>query len=168
MTRRVFYSFYYQEDATRVQNIKNIGVVEGQRIVNSNEWETVKRKGDAAIKNWIDEAMKYTSCTIVLVGAQTADRKWVQYEIKHSFDEKRPIFGIYIDQLKDFYGQTTTRGENPFARWTIGEGKKQISLDRIIPVYDPKVTGKTAYNVIREKLERWVEDAINRGGTYHV
>ncbi|MYV06425.1 TIR domain-containing protein [Furfurilactobacillus milii] len=81
MTRRVFYSFHYQLDASRVQQIKNIGAIEGQKIVNSNEWEAVKRQGDLAIQNWIDDAMMYTSCTIVLVGEETADRKWVQYEI---------------------------------------------------------------------------------------
>lgn len=168
MARRVFYSFHYQLDSTRVQQIKNIGAVEGQRIVNSNEWETVKRQGDNAIKRWIDDAMRYTSCTIVLVGAETSDRKWVQYEIQHSFDEKRPIFGIYIDQVRDLHGQITRRGKNPFTRWTVGEGLNRTSLDKLVPVYDPKAIWDTPYQVIRQNMERWIEDAIKRGGTYHV
>lgn len=168
MARRVFFSFHYQLDASRVQQIKNMGIVEGQRIVNSNEWETVKRQGDAAIQRWIDDAMKYTSCTIVLVGPQTADRKWVQYEIQHSFDKKRPIFGIYIDQLHDLRGRTTVRGKNPFSRWTIGEGANLKRLDTIIPVYDPNTSWQTPYKVILTNLEDWIEDAVRRGGVYHV
>ena len=44
-------------------------------------WEEVKRKGDDAIKKWIDDEMTGRTCAIVLVGAQTASRKWVTYEI---------------------------------------------------------------------------------------
>ncbi|WP_421016787.1 TIR domain-containing protein [Furfurilactobacillus cerevisiae] len=168
MTRRVFYSFHYQLDASRVQQIKNIGAIEGQKIVNSNEWEAVKRQGDLAIQNWIDDAMMYTSCTIVLVGEETADRKWVQYEIKHSFEQKRPIFGIYIDRIRNLQGQTARKGKNPFSRWSIGEGLNKKSLDTIIPIYDPKSSWQTPYTVIRQNIEGWIEDAIKRGGTYHV
>ena len=43
----------------RVQQIRNIGVIEGNEPVSPNKWEEIKRKGDAAIEDWIDENMKY-------------------------------------------------------------------------------------------------------------
>lgn len=50
MAKSVFYSFHYDNDAWRVQQIINMGALDGQTILNSQDWETVKRQGDAAIK----------------------------------------------------------------------------------------------------------------------
>ena len=79
-----FLSFCYDDDVNRVQQIRNMGLFDGQQILSSNDFETVKRKGDIAIQNWINEQLKYKQCLIVLIGKNTADRPWVQYEIKKS------------------------------------------------------------------------------------
>ena len=50
MAKSVFYSFHYDRDAWRVQQIIQMGALEGQPILNAQQWEEVKRKGDAAIK----------------------------------------------------------------------------------------------------------------------
>ena len=36
------------------------------------EWESIKRKGDAAIQNWIGEQLQNTSVTVILIGTETA------------------------------------------------------------------------------------------------
>lgn len=41
----VFFSFHYDRDAWRVQQILNMGALEGQTILNAQEWEAVKSKG---------------------------------------------------------------------------------------------------------------------------
>ena len=87
MTRRVFFSFHYQRDAWRASQVRNIGVIEGNASATDNKWEEVKRGGDAAIRRWIDEQLTGRSCTIVLVGAETADRQWVKYEIEKSWND---------------------------------------------------------------------------------
>ena len=74
----VFYSFHYDNDVFRVQQIRNMGVVEGEEPVSPNEWEDVKRRGDAAVERWIDGSMKFKRCVIVLIGSQTAYRPWVK------------------------------------------------------------------------------------------
>ena len=81
--RQVFYSFHFKNDVMRVQQIRNMGVVEGNTPVAPNTWEEVKRRGDTSIKKWIDENMRYRSCVVVLVGSETANRKWVRYEIEN-------------------------------------------------------------------------------------
>lgn len=65
-------------DAWRVQQIIQMGALEGQPILNAQQWEAVKRKGDAAIKKWIADQMAYKSAVVVLIGAQTASRPWVR------------------------------------------------------------------------------------------
>lgn len=82
MARRVFYSFHFDHDYWRVMQVRNIGAIEGQTILAPNEWEEVKRKGKASIQNWIDNNMSGRSCVVVLIGSETADREWVDYEIK--------------------------------------------------------------------------------------
>lgn len=49
--RQVFYSFHYDNDVFRVQQIRNIGALEDNKPVSANEWESVKRGGEASIKN---------------------------------------------------------------------------------------------------------------------
>ena len=77
--RQVFYSFHYSRDNWVASQIRNIGVVEGNKPVSDNDWEEVANKGDESIKRWIDSQMNMRSCLIVLVGAETASRKWVKY-----------------------------------------------------------------------------------------
>lgn len=40
--KRVFFSFHYEEDCY-VSQVKQIGAIDGQKIVSSNDWEQVKR-----------------------------------------------------------------------------------------------------------------------------
>ena len=57
MARRVFYSFHYKNDNWRAATVRNIGVVEGNSPASDNDWETVKKGGDAAIKRWIARSL---------------------------------------------------------------------------------------------------------------
>ena len=60
---------------------RNLGMVDGNTPVSDNDWETVKRGGDRAIKRWIEQQIQTRSCTVVLVGSKTAGRRWITYEI---------------------------------------------------------------------------------------
>jgi MTH538 TIR-like domain (DUF1863) len=48
--------------------------------------EKAKTKGDAVIRRLIEEGLKNTSVTAVLIGAATAQRHWVKTEIAMSVD----------------------------------------------------------------------------------
>jgi hypothetical protein len=152
--RQVFYSFHYENDVRRVQQIRNIGAIEGNAPVSPNEWETVKRGGDAAIQRWIDENMHYRSCVIVLIGSQTANRKWINYEIKKAWSEKKGLFGIYIHNLKDPVEGISPAGKNPFEYLT----PSGTSLSRYVQAYNP--SSSNAYGEIRNNLDQWIEAAI--------
>lgn len=150
----VFYSFHYANDVMRVQQIRNIGMLEGNNPVNANDWETVKRGGDASIKKWIDDNMKYKQCVIVLVGSETSQRPWVDYEIRKAWDEGKPIFGIYIHNLKCPRTGTCRKGANPFDLINLKNGRL---LSSIVPCYDP--IASDAYGEIARNLENWVNKA---------
>lgn len=82
MKRQVFYSFHFGNDVMRVQQIRNIGAIEGNEPVSPNNWEEIRRTGKSAVEKWIDDNMRHKSCVVVLVGSETANRKWVDYEIR--------------------------------------------------------------------------------------
>jgi len=74
MARRAFYGFHYKKNDWRASQIRNMGVIEGNRAVSDNEWEKIKKEGDEAIKRWINAQMKSKSVVIVLIGSKTADK----------------------------------------------------------------------------------------------
>jgi hypothetical protein len=150
----VFYSFHYDNDVFRVQQIRNMGVVEGDEPVSANEWEQIKRKGDASVQRWIDENMKYKRCVIVLIGSETAHRPWVQYEIKRAWEQRKGLFGIYIHNLKCPRNGTCAKGPNPFDNWAVGNQ----SMSNLVTCYDPN--SWDAYGEIARNLQSWVASAI--------
>lgn len=159
--KQVFYSFHYKNDVRRVAQIRNIGAIEDNKPVSENDWEEVKKKGKKAIEKWIDDNMNYRSCVIVLVGEETANREWVQYEIKKAWNEGKGLLGIYIHNIKDpllcRQGQSGTcnKGVNPFAQFKLNDGTK---LSDIVKCHNPFFLD--AYNDIKDNLEDWIEEAI--------
>ena len=156
----VFYSFHYEGDYARAQQILQMGAIEGQRILNAQEWESVKRSGKRAIENWIDDQMKYKSAVVVLVGTHTASREWVNYEIRKAWNDRRPLVGIRIHGLKDLSQRTARPGANPFAGFRLDNG---ASLANRVPLHTPNGSDSRAvHRSIRLNLARWVASAVKR------
>ena len=164
MKRQVFFSFHYEEDCWRVQQVKNMGVVEDSTpLLSGNEWEEVKKSGDKAVEKWIDDNMKYRSCVVVLVGSKTAGRKWVKYEIEKAWNDGKGVVGIYIHNLKDASGEQSTKGRNPFEDFNV-DG---VKLSEIVKCYDPPfITSTYVYDDIKENIENLVEKAIEIRSRY--
>ena len=155
MARQIFYSFHFDNDVMRVQQIRNIGALEDNKPVSANNWEEVKKKGDPAIEKWIDDNMKYRSCVVVLVGEDTSKRPWVKYEIKKAWKDGKGLLGVYIHNLKDPNTGKSNKGDNPFDQFTFKDGNGNI---KTIPCKNPSPSD--AYNDIKDNLEDWIEDAI--------
>ena len=89
MARRVFFSFHYQRDIFRVSQIRNSGITKGgyeeSGFIDHANWESLERQGEQAVKCWIDEQLAGASVTVVLIGSETFDRQWVNYEIQQSY-----------------------------------------------------------------------------------
>lgn len=137
--------------------VRNIGIVEGNEPVSDNDWEQVKKKGDKAIEDWIDNQLKGRSCTIVLIGAETANRKWIKYEIKKSWELGKGVVGIKIHNLKDQKGNQSDEGKNPFEQFTI-DG---VNMSKIVKTYNPPYkTSTNVYDHIKNNIADWVEEAI--------
>jgi hypothetical protein len=157
MARKVFYSFHYDNDCWRTQQIRNIGFIEGSKPVSANTWEDVKKGGDKAIQAWITTQLGGRSCTVVLVGADTANRPWVIHEIIESWNSRKGVVGIRIHNLKDSGGYQSLPGPNPFDKITVA-GKP---LSSVVKLYRPTPSVSTeAYEAIRNRISMWIEEAI--------
>lgn len=162
MARRVFFSFHYDNDILRVGQIRNSGIVlaagdTAAGFIDSASWESVKRQGDAAVKKWIDSQLNGTSVTVVLIGAQTANRPWINYEIVESVNRGNGLFGVRIHNVKDLKGNTDNAGENPFdyIRWDNGQG---AAISNTYATYD------WVSNDGRNNLAGWIEAAAKAAG----
>ncbi len=157
--RKVFYSFHYKLDSWRASEVRNMGVLEGNEPASDNDWEKVTKSGDKAIKEWIDKQIFGRSCAVVLIGKSTSGRKWIKYEIKKAWNDKKGLVGIYIHGLKDKHGNQTTKGKNPFSEFTINNGTKKLS-SVVKAYYTPYSSSKSVYNYIKDNLSDWIEEAI--------
>lgn len=157
--RQVFYSFHFDNDVFRVQQIRQMGLLEGNEPVSPNDWETIKRGKDNSIKKWIDDNLKYKSCLVVLIGADTANREWVRYEIEQAWNSGKAILGVYIHNLRCPKAGTCRQGPNPFDHFTLNANGKKLSS--VVSCHNPN--SYDAYNDIKQNLEFWIESAlINR------
>ena len=134
-----------------------MGVVDSNTPVYDNKWEEVKRGGDRSIKQWIDNELHGRSVTIVLIGSKTAGRKWIDYEIKESWDNGKGLLGIYVHNLLDNERRNTRKGSNPFDGFNVGT----TPLATIVKTYDAPYSDSTnVYAHIKTNLHQWVEHAI--------
>src|SRR5712671_681696 len=123
MARKVFFSFNYQRDLWRVNVVRNSGAIEGIAAAGFHDaslWEETTRKGDIAVKQLIDSGLEGTTVTVVLIGAETANRKYVSYEVEQSVARGNGILGIRINNIKDKDGRTDAWGPIPTALIRIG------------------------------------------------
>lgn len=157
MARKCFFSFHYVPDNWRASTIRQIGAIEGNQPALDNDWETVTKGGDAAIQGWIDSQMEGRTCAVILIGENTAKRKWIDYEIKKAWKNGMGVLGIHIHGIKNSAGNTSPKGSNPFAHLSLGD--KVFSS--VVKVYDPQgLDSKAKYNYISDNIDAWIEEAI--------
>jgi hypothetical protein len=116
MAHRTFFSFHYEKDVTRASIVRNSSKTKSNispEWIDGSIWEDAKLTGDAAVKRLITNALSGTSVTAVLIGSETASRRWVQEEIRQSLERGNGLFGIYIHNIKDLFGNTAIKGSNP-------------------------------------------------------
>jgi hypothetical protein len=115
--RNVYFSFHY-EDIWKVNQIRKSGVVFGAKsagFADRSLWEEAKAKHDRALKELIADGLNGTSVTVVLIGRETASRRWVKYEIQQSLKRGNALLGIHIHQVPTMDGRVAHRGRVPHA-----------------------------------------------------
>jgi len=117
--RRVFFSFHYQNDIWKVNQVRQSwrhnheNTRETEGFFDGSIWESSKRTGPESLKALIREGIKNTSVTCVLAGAETYERRWVRYEIARSVVKKNGLLTVRIHLMGDRQGYASAEGPNP-------------------------------------------------------
>lgn len=155
MVRTVFFSFNFERDHWRAGQVRSAWVTKDDRedagYVDGATWEEVKSKTDAAIRRWINRQMKGCSVTAVLIGSETYDRKWINYEIEKSVKEGMGLVGIRVHRMKDKNGNRDSKGKNPLSMYNLKSSGER--LDSVYNTYD------WVSDDGRENIGDWVEEA---------
>jgi len=116
------------------------------------DWESIKRSGDAAIQRWINDQLNGASVTVVLIGKETSQRRWVKYELIQSWEQNKGILGIYIHNCKDRYSQTDQQGSSDF-NINFKKDNESGTFSQRFRTYD------WLYDNGRSNIEAWIEKA---------
>jgi hypothetical protein len=92
----------------------------------------------------INDQLEGTNVTVVLIGAETANRNYVSYEIEQSIARGNGIIGIWVHEIKNQDGHTDLPGQIPKSLAKIGA-----------PVYQWEY----------QKLSEWIEGAYKTART---
>jgi hypothetical protein len=160
VSRKIFFSFHYERDAWRAGQVRNSNVVASEDeygFIDAADWESIKKKGNAAIERWIDDQLKNTSVTVVLIGAETASREWVQYEILKSWNRGNGVVGVRIHNIKHQDQKTDLAGRNPFDDFKLPDG---TLLSSVCKTYDWVIDDG------RKNLGAWADEAANIRAKY--
>jgi len=162
MARSIFISFHYQRDIWRVNVVRNHHITKGNYNVagywDHSLWEEAKRHGNPAIERLIVKGLDGTTVSVVLIGAETAGRPWVGYEIKKSFERGNGLLGVYIHNIEDKYGRRDIMGSNPFDSWHVERNGVRNYFSQMYRTYD--WVNDSGY----QNFGRWVEQAAQQAG----
>jgi hypothetical protein len=161
MARRVFFSFHYDRDVRRIQQVRNSWVVrakgEAQPFYDKAEFEEAKKRA-GGIAKWIEEQLAGCSVTAVLFGKETYGRPWVQHELKRSYELGKGLLAIGIHGVKDPQMGADYPGPNPLKYCTVERGGRKVSLDSLYPAYDWVI--HDGY----KNMSSWIENAVKAAG----
>lgn len=161
MARKVFFSFHYDRDVHRVVQVRNSWVIrakgEAQPFYDKAQFEEAKKRV-GGIEKWIEEQLKGTSVTVVLFGADTYNRPWVQHEIKRSYELGKGLLAIDIHNVKHPQTGSDVQGTNPLAYWQVEVSGRKVSMNTLYSNYD--WLRDDGYN----NMSRWIEAAAKSAG----
>lgn len=163
MARSIFVSFHYQRDIFRVNVVRNHFLTKGTYTASGywdhSLWEETKKQGEDAIKRMINKGLDGTTVTVVLIGAETAGRKWVMHEINESFIRGNGMVGIYVNNIRDARTNLADpRGTNPFDLLYVERGGYRTLLSQLYKTYD------WVYNDGFNNFGNWIEQAAKDAG----
>lgn len=94
----VFLSYHYQSDHKIAKEITNL-VNKDRTNMFTVVQEKTKRKNPKSIKKWVDENIKKTKFTILLISQETLKREYVSYEIDKSIEHGNTIIPILLTMM---------------------------------------------------------------------
>lgn len=118
MARQVYFAFDYR-DVFAANQIRNAGQFVDRAVAgfsDASQWEKLKEKDDAVIRQAIDDALVGTTVTVACVGERTASRRWVKYELNASRKRGNGLLGVYLPG-QGGHPKPAELGDAPLYEW---------------------------------------------------
>lgn len=148
---------YQPNDSFRASKIRNMKNFEQPIIFSEEDWKASDNQSDLEIQEWIDQQLEQSDCLVVLIGEETAKKKWINYSIKQAYALNKGIVGIFVHRLLDEEGDPSERGEDPFHYVDLNS----IKFSRFVQRFESEhVTERYVYHAIRRNLTQLIEDAL--------
>lgn len=142
--------------------VRNSWVTQGKEaagFIDKAEFESIKRSGKEAVHRWIDKQLEGTSVTVVLIGRETLNREFVQYEICKSLNRGNAIIGVKINNIIDMRNGALSTPGNTHTIIGYYNDNTPAYFDKICEgIYD--YTYDNGYN----NLGVWIEAAAKKHG----
>ncbi len=117
MARKTFFSSHYNPDVQRAQVVRKSQFFKDHGEVgfyDASAFEKARNENPDALKRFLRKEIQGTSVICALIGAETAARRWVRFEILQALFDARGLMGIRIHLIANFDGETAEAGDNPF------------------------------------------------------
>lgn len=131
---KVFISYHYKSDNKIAKEITTTINMDRTNLFTVVQ-EPLKSKDSESIKSWVDEEIKRTKFTILLISKETLDRRYVSYEIEKSIENGNTIIPILIDseennfkdeEVKSIYQKLPKQVNKKIRKWIHDDGKNNI------------------------------------------
>jgi antiphage defense system Thoeris ThsB-like protein len=121
MTKRIYFS--HDLDDPRADVVRSHWLAKPDReeagFFDALTWGDATMAGPATIRRMLASALDNTSVTCVLIGPQSAGRRWMRYEIIESMQRRNLLIGVRINGIPDRSQRTNAPGPNPFEQLTV-------------------------------------------------
>ena len=145
MATNVFFCYHHESDSWRVNQVIQHWLMnpahKAHGYIDIDEYEEIKSQGEEAIKKWVDEQLKDTTVTVVLIGSNTSESSFAKYAIKKSMEKpggvERGFMGIHINRIKNEEMERDDKGVDPLENfyWKDKDNKITFISDKYL-TYD--------------------------------
>ena len=160
MADSIFLSFDFERDFHRAEQIKKVWNSQPNRTLHGlwdlSGFPILEEQREVQFKKYIDDVLKRSQVTVVLIGQETSQRSYVQYAVKESHRLDKGMFGIYVHKIKDGQGNTSKIGNAQFGEIGKSKDNQSIFFWKTYPLYRWVTDGG------KNNLKKWVDTAAEK------
>jgi hypothetical protein len=153
----VFFCYDRLLDTQRAKRIRHRYEMKGGKAIGFpklHEWKKLITKNDQVIRYWVENQVRLSDVTVVLIGMNTSKDPFVRQAITACHQLEKGMLGIYVHNMQiDDNSKPIQMGTNPFDCFCVVKSDHTIHLSEIYRTYDwIKDTGQ--FN-----LNKWIRKA---------
>jgi hypothetical protein len=129
----LFLAYNDECDAARVNCVRKQLLATGRYLAEGympfTTWSKTKLGcSSEEIQRTIEKGLEHASAALILIGPDAAANPWIRYVIERSYASKKPMLGLFINDLPDERGKSAQADLNPLERFAVLERGKKIYL----------------------------------------